>query len=307
MLMKPSRRSFLVTSAAAAAGVQMLDSLRLFAEPAARPGIQLYMVGKELAADAPGTLAKLAAIGYRAIEPSGTYAGRTAKEFRKLVEDTGQHCPAGHFPFGMGDTDKLLDDASALGVRYAISSLLPPRKPEGGMAGFLPLINGLGRDDFKRMAQMANEIGEKAQKHGIQYAYHNHNIEFRDCGNGETGYSIIVKETDAKLVKFEADLGWMACGGGDPMALISAMPERVPLLHFKDFDDLKPPVTTLGTDRQNHIVELGRGIVPFKALVAQAKAQHVEHYIVDQDPPFHGKTAFEAAKIDFDYLAGLLG
>ncbi|MDR3738481.1 MAG: sugar phosphate isomerase/epimerase [Terracidiphilus sp.] len=295
-------------AAATAVGIHSIAPLRLRGEGSAKPGIQLYMVGRELAADAPGTLAKLAAIGYREIEPGGTYAGHSAAEFRKMVEDTGMHCPAGHFPFGMGDTDKLLDDASALGVTYAISSLLPPHPPAGGnWDGFVSMVNGLTRDDFKRMAQMANEIGEKAQKHGIQYAYHNHNIEFRDCGNGETGYSIILKETDAKLVRFEADLGWMATGGADAMALLTATPERFPLLHFKDFDVLKPPVTTLGTERQSqHIVELGQGIVPFKALVAKAKTLHVEHYIVDQDPPFHGKTAFDAAKIDFDYLAGLL-
>ena len=46
--------------------------------------------------------------------------------------------------------------------------------------------------------------------------------------------------------------------------------------------------------------------MPFKKFVAEAKKIGVERYIVDHDPPFKNQTALEAAKTDFDYLAGLL-
>jgi hypothetical protein len=32
----------------------------------------------------------------------------------------------------------------------------------------------------------------------------------------------------------------------------------------------------------------------------------VEYFIVDHDPPFHGQTAFEAAKVDYDFVAKLM-
>jgi len=185
--------------------------------------------------------------------------------------------------------------------------MLPPHPPTAASEeAIIQLMNQLNRDDFKRMAQLANEIGEKAHKRGLQYAYHNHNVEFRDCGNGETGYTILLKETDPTLVKFEIDLGWAVTGGANPLKLLRTYPDRFRLLHFKDFAVVQPPVTILGTDRQQQIVELGHGLVPFKPIVEEARKQHVQHFIVDQDPPFHGKTSFDAAKIDFDYVQSLL-
>lgn len=302
-----SRRKFLAGSAAAAAvagiNAAMPKSL-LGATKASLPGLQLYMVQAEMQKDAPGTLRKLAAIGYPYLEysPMGFH---NAVEFRKMVSDAGLQCPSGHFVSGIGDTNKLLDDAATVGAHYIISTIMLPR-PLAKDAGVMEQLNHLERDDFKRMAAKANEIGKGAHERGLQYAYHNHNVEFRTFEDGVTGYSILMKETDPDLVKFEADLGWMATGGADPLAIIKSAPHRFPLLHFKDFAVLNPPVIELGTDRQKQIVDLGQGIVPFKQFVSEAKKIGVERYIVDHDPPFKNQTALEAAKIDFDYLAGLL-
>jgi sugar phosphate isomerase/epimerase len=262
------------------------------------------MVQAEMQKDTPGTLRKLAAIGYPYVEYSPLGFGNAA-EFRKMVSDAGLQCPSGHFVFGMGETNKQLDDAATIGARYTISTIMLLR-PSTNAAGVMEQLNHLERDDFKRMAAKANEIGKGARERGLQYAYHNHNVEFRTFEDGVTGYSILMKETDPELVKFEADLGWMATGGADPLAIIKSAPQRFPLLHFKDFAVLSPSVIELGTDRQKEIVDLGQGIVPFKKFVAEAKKFGVERYIVDHDPPFKNQTALEVAKIDFDYLSALL-
>jgi sugar phosphate isomerase/epimerase len=302
-----SRRSFLAGSAATAAvaGINAVaPSSLLGATKVSLPGIQLYMVQADMQKDPPGTLHKLAAIGYPYVEYSPLGFGN-ATEFRKMVSDAGLECPSGHFIFGMGETNKQLDDAAAVGVHYIISTIMLPR-PLTNAAGVMEQLNHLERDDFKRMAAKANEIGKAAHERGLQYAFHNHNVEFRSFEDGVTGYSILMKETDPELVKFEADLGWMVTAGVDPLAIIKSAPKRFPLLHFKDFAILKPPVIELGTDRQQQIVDLGQGLVPFKRFIAEAKKIKVERYIVDHDPPFKNQSALEAAKSDFDYLSGLL-
>lgn len=302
-----SRRSFLAGSAAAAAvaGIHAVAPNSLLgATKVLQPGIQLYMVQAEMQKDAPGTLRKLAAIGYPYVEYS-PLGFSNAVEFRKMVTDAGLQCPSGHFVFGVGETNKHLDDAATVGVHYIISTIMPPR-PLTSMAGVMEQLNHLERDDFKRMAVKANEIGKDAKQRGLQYAFHNHNVEFRTFEDGVTGYSILMQETDPDLVKFEADLGWMVTSGADPLAIIGSAPKRFPLLHFKDFAILNPPVIELGTDRQKQIVDLGQGLVPFKQFVAEAKKIGVERYIVDHDPPFKNQTALEAATSDFDYLSGLL-
>ena len=262
------------------------------------------MVQAELQKDTAGTLRKLAEIGYPYVEYFALGLHNPA-EFRKMVSDAGLQCPSGHFVFGIGETNKQLDDAATIGAHYIISTIMPPRPLISG-GGIMEQLNHLERDDFKHMAAKANEIGKSARERGLQYAYHNHNVEFRTFEDGVTGYSILMKETDPELVKFEADLGWMVTAGADPIAIIKSAPRRFPLFHFKDFAVLNPPVIELGTDRQKEIVDLGRGMVPFKMFVAEAKKIGVERYIVDHDPPFKSQTALEAAKTDFDYLSGLL-
>ena len=48
------------------------------------------------------------------------------------------------------------------------------------------------------------------------------------------------------------------------------------------------------------------GVAPLKAAYEAAKKAGVEYFIVDHDPPFKGKTALEAAKVDYAYVAGLM-
>ena len=124
--------------------------------------------------------------------------------------------------------------------------------------------------------------------------------------SGTTGYEILLKETDPALVKLEIDAGWVAAGGADPAALIAANAERVKLIHFKDFSTVTPPINELGPTAGGHIVDLGTGVAPLKAAYEAARKAGTEYFIVDHDPPFHGKTALEAASVDYAYVAGLM-
>jgi sugar phosphate isomerase/epimerase len=302
-----SRRELLARSAALIAAAQIAGLTRLMgADVQSKPGVQMFMVAEAYRKDPSGMLAKLAAIGYGYIEAFAMLIPDIG-EFKKMLGDAGLGCPSGHFAFGFEDAEKALDNANALGVRYAVSSVLPPEPPKNGdFAGVMQKMNHLTADDFKRMAALANQIGEGAKKRGMEFAYHNHNVEFRKVEGNRTGFDILLAETDPKLVKLEVDAGWMSAGGADTVALIAANPERVRLLHFKDFSTITPPVNELGGEASSHIVDLSTGVVPLKAAYAAARKAGTEYFIVDHDPPFRGKTVFEAAKVDFDFVATLM-
>lgn len=313
--MKPllTRRALIYRSAFVAAAAQVAGISRIFgADAKSKPGVQMYMVSEDFKKDPAATLAQLAAIGYGYVEAFAMAITNIA-EFKKMVADAGLGCPSGHFAFGFMATEKVLDDASALGVRYVVSSVLPPKQPNtddlknGNVGAIMQMMNHLTADDFKRMAALANSIGESAKKRGLELAYHNHNVEFRKLQNGKTGYEILLKETDPALVKLEVDAGWVAAGGADPAALIAANADRVKLLHFKDFSTVTPPINELGPAAGGHIVDLGTGVAPLKAAYEAARKAGTEYFIVDHDPPFHGKTALQAAKVDYAYVAGLMG
>ena len=281
---------------------------KAWAAPKAIPvGIQLYTVGSDLTKDPAGTLKKLAEIGYQEVELA-SLGKMTAAEFRDAIQQAGLRMPSAHLAFGREDTGKLLDDAKALGVEYAVSSVLLAHTPEAGSGqqGFLKALNAMTADDFKQVAAKANEIGEKAKAAGLQYAYHNHNFEFRDLGGGQTGYEILLKETDPSLVKFEADCGWMRVAGKDPVAFLKRAPDRYVMLHIKDFKDVVKPVTALLAPDAPAPTELGRGSIDLKPIVEAGRQAGIKHMFVEQEPPFKEMPPLEAAEVDYKSLHGLL-
>jgi len=299
-----SRRSFLRTATAAAAASSLHH--RLWAAGKGDPlGVQLYMVGSELQADVNGTLKKIRAIGYQHVE-SFSLVGLTAPQFRKALDDADLKCHSSHLMFTGDDFGPLFAQANALGAKYAVSSILLPFNEQIQMTEIVNKLSQLGLDDFKRMAAKANQIGQKAKEAGLQYAYHNHNFEFKDYG-GQTGYDLLLKETDPELVKLELDCGWMTVGGQDPVAYFKKYPKRYRLMHAKDFVALTPTSNTVDPAKRPAITEVGSGKIAWPPIVAAARAAGVEFYYVDHDPPFAGKTAFEAAKIDYNYLQPILG
>lgn len=279
---------------------------RIWAARAGDPlGVQLYMVGSELQADPQATLKKIRAIGYQHVE-SFSLAGMTAPQFRKALDNADLKCHSCHLMMNVDDLSPLFASANALGAKYAVSSILLPFNEQIQMTELIGRLSQLTLDDFKRMAAQANHIGQKASQAGLQYCYHNHNFEFKNYA-GQTGYDLLLKETDPDLVKLELDCGWMTIGGQDPAAYFKKYPTRYRLMHAKDFVALKPTSNSLDPKKRPEITEVGSGKIDWPALVAAARAAGVEYYYIDHDPPFAGKTAFQAAKMDYDYLQPILG
>jgi sugar phosphate isomerase/epimerase len=309
-----ARRQFLISGSAAGAALALAHTMPtiLRAETSGpRIGIQLYTVAADLNADPHGTLEALNKIGYREVETAG-FAKLSAQDFRKALEDAGLHCPSAHLRFSEDDPAPLFEDAHAVGAHYAVSSVLiaKPPTPAGtppkadGQAMIQALAN-LTLEDFKRTADLANRIGAKAKEAGLQYAYHNHNFEFKDQGNGQTGYDLLLSQTDPNLVKFELDCGWMVAAGHNPIDYFSKYPNRYRMIHVKDFLPGAKPTTSLrGPDRPTG-TELGKGHIDYTPIFAAASQAGVEYFFSEQEPPIVGMTALEAAKVNYDYMRSI--
>lgn len=301
-----SRRRFLVQGSAAALAVTAAALPRqMLAEPKERPlGIQLYMVDQPLQEDVAGTLKKIREIGYKEVESSG-FAHLTAKQFRGALDNAALKCHSSHLPFETTDLGPIFEDANILGAHYAISSLLRLGAAGNGDSDSAIDPSKWTLEEFRKLAAKMNRIGSKARQAGLQYAYHNHNFEFRKHENGAIGYDILLRETDPQLVKFELDCGWMAASGYSPVDYFKRYPDRYRLIHVKDFMLSDPAGTSPGDVTAAHGTELGRGSIPYKPILTAAKTAGVEYYYVEQEPPYVGKTPIEAAKADYDYLHSL--
>jgi sugar phosphate isomerase/epimerase len=296
-----SRRTFVASSFATTLTSLIAGPQWLHADPmGVAPGIQLYTVGDDLKKDPPGALAALRNIGYKYVETAGV-APLSSAAFRKALDTAGLECPSAHVRFTTGDPAPQFEEASTLGARFAVSSVLVARPLGSSMQEAIRSLSELSLDNFKRTAALANEIGRKAKEAGLQYVYHNHNFEFKDLGGGKIGYDILLSETDPGLVKFEADCGWMTVAGHDPVKYFRGYPNRYCMIHVKDF--LEGPVTTdLSPSNRPHGTELGRGFIDYKRIFQACKAAGIQYYFSEQEPPFTDMPALQAAKVDYEYM-----
>jgi sugar phosphate isomerase/epimerase len=262
-----TRRNFLATLGVAALGIASGDAAAASEILAPRRklkrvGLQLYTVRDLMKADVPGTLAKVAAIGYKEVEFAG-YFGNTPAQIRDLLRRNGLSSPSTHLPFESLESgwQKQLDDAKAAGHHWVTIAYIAEEKRKT-------------LDDWKRHAALFNRAAEQAKSAGLRFAYHNHDFEIRPIG-GTRPLDLLLTSTDPKLVDFEMDLYWVVFGGGSPLDFFKRYPKRFPLVHVKD--SAGPP--------DNKMVDVGQGKIDFRQIFAQSDRAGIEHYFVEHDQP----------------------
>jgi sugar phosphate isomerase/epimerase len=288
------RRSFL--GALGAAAMAARPSF-VFASSIKRVGMQLYTVRTDLEKDFDGTLAKVAAIGYKEVEFAG-YFGHTPEGVRDALKKHGLTAPAAHLDYATvsdpAKWGKALADAKVIGHAFLVN----------------PWVDESVRnqpDFWTKAAEVYNRAGAEARKHGIQFCYHNHNFEFypRENAGGKLPLDLLLENCDPKLVKFELDLCWIAAAGKDPLDYFRKYPGRFPLVHVKGLKAVPPssatptPIDKVLPD----VTDVGNAdVIDWKRIFAKSKEAGIEHYFVEHDVP---KDAFASLKNSYDYLSKL--
>jgi sugar phosphate isomerase/epimerase len=302
-----TRRHFLRSSAAIAAAGTVAPH-HLLADPLPiPPGLELYTVNDAMKADLPGTLKQVAAIGYKFVEAANPGPTMQAtRDFRAALDATGLVCTAVHLNYTTGDLALQLAQAKVLGVTFAGSSTLLPEGVTASASNPRPLET-LSADDYQRLAERINLLAAETTIVGLTYTYHNHDHEFRPLKGDVCGYDILVKNTDANIVFFEVDCGWMLLGGHSPAKFIHENPKRVRALHIKAFAKDGPAVSySTAVNARPAGMMLGQGRFDYAPIFAAAAHSGVAYYFVEQEPPFPpNTTSLQAAAIDYKYLRSL--
>lgn len=274
------RREFLSTSGALALGVMLPPACRMArGAKIDKIGVQLYTVRDQMKADFEGTLARIAQIGYKEVEFAGYY-DRSPADVRAILERNGLTAPATHM---MSDNTegwkKAIDLAKSVGHNYLVAPWIPEEKRKT-------------LDDWKRIGDEFNRVGQMAKDAGIQFAYHNHDFEFQPRIEGRIPFDVLLENTDAKLVQLEIDLYWITKGGQDPLAYFQRWPGRVPLVHVKD---------SMGGP-EHKMVDVGQGKIEWKRIFAKREQAGIKHFFVEHDQP---PQAFDDIAMSYTYLKNL--
>ena len=119
--------------------------------------------------------------------------------------------------------------------------------------------------------------------------YHNHDFEFMPL-DGVLPYDLLLKETDADLVKMQLDLYWIIKAGHDPIEYFKKAPGRYPLCHIKDLA------------KDNSITSVGKGSIDFQAMFKQAELAGLKHFYVEDD---NTPTPYKSLDYSFNTLFNL--
>jgi sugar phosphate isomerase/epimerase len=315
-----TRRSLIsglaATGAIAMTGHSVLAARRpkLFFEHIARPiGLQLYTLGDEVAKDVDGTLARVAAIGFKDLQLPQLF-GKKPAELKAAADRAGVRLSCIHLaampntPASMlsmqSEPQRIIDDLGALGATGAVLPImllpgdLKPRAGEGMREMLVSAATETGEDVWKRTAELLSEKAIALKSAGITVGYHNHNMEFAPIGK-TNGWEILAGEAD-RLVKFEVDVGWVAAAGLDPVAFLNKHKGRVHWLHVKDVQPSTKPNHALAMDP----TEVGSGKQDWARLLPAAHKAGCQHFYVEQEPPFT-MARIDAAAKGYAYLKGL--
>jgi sugar phosphate isomerase/epimerase len=298
---RPSRRTFLKQTAVCASILSSMARAASTARWTKHMGLELYTVRDLIAKDMEGTVAKVAEIGYKEVEPT-EYGKMEPKAFRAMLDRYGLTAPSTHAGATEGpDLEKQLAGFQTIGIRYT------EIRGSGGGGG----RSGPTEESVKRQAQEANRHGQIARKFGMKILIHNHTQEFEMLEGGKLRpYDILLAETDRSLVAMQLDIGWASVAGQNILQMFQKSPGRFELWHVKDATGIKsadPRLTPNERRKVAKLVPVGQGEIDYHAIFAKADQAGLKHFCIEQDNAAEGGDSMAAAKASYQGLTKELG
>lgn len=237
-------------------------------------GAQLYTVREycKTLEDFSKTLQKIAGIGYKTVQISGTCAYRP-EWLREELSKNGLSCVITHTP-----PDRIAAHPDEVAAEHAV---------------FGCRIIGIGHYDLDAVGpeefyETFHPAALALARRGFRLSYHNHDGEFKRDGD------IIRLERLARLfspreLAFTLDTYWVQAGGGDPVWWIRHLAGRTPCIHLKDM--------AYG----GKMAPIGEGNMNFPDILEACVRSGVEYALVEQDDCY-GEDPFDCLAQSFRYL-----
>ena len=154
-------------------------------------------------------------------------------------------------------------------------------------------------DDYRRLADMLNTLGERTKALGVPLVYHHH---MNSTGEAPAAIEAIMEDSAASAVGLLFDIAHYQQGGGDPVKAIRRYGKAIKVVHLKD-------VRPIDAAPGYQWVELGRGRVDVKGCVAALKDVGFDGWAIVEldrvvDP---GGTPKASAAANRDYVVSSWG
>lgn len=218
------------------------------------------------------TLKKVADIGYKTVQVSGTcpYQPQWLKE---QLDKNGLKCVLTHIP-----NDRIENEPQQVAKDHKIFDC-----SNVGIGWYK--VNESGIDEFYN--KFINPI-KVFKENGIKFFYHNHDFEF-EVQNGKSLLMQMAERFAKDELNFTLDTYWVQAGGGDPIWWLNYLKGRVECVHLKD----------MAYDRKMMVV--GEGNMNFEGILKACEAADCQYLLVEQDR-CNDEDPFDCLKRSYNYL-----
>ncbi len=280
-----TRRAFLKaaggTAAITAAGWQSTEA-RTLVRRVVPVGVQLYCFRHLLEKDFPGTLARVATLGYDGVEFAGYY-DYEASELKAMLDSHGLKVAGAHvgMPALLGDElQRSIDFHGELGNPNLIVPAISEDRWES-------------KETVLKTAEELSTIQEALRPHGMRTGYHCHAYSFNHLLDGETVWDLLAGNTPEDFI-LQLDTGNAANGGANLPEVIKGNPGRINSMHLKPF--------THGTEHP-FAPFIGDDSLPWEEIFDLSESVGgIEWYVVEYEDESH--PPIEALKINRERVKG---
>ena len=211
-------------------------------------------------------LEKIAALGYRHVEPFGALLSEI-DELDRGLKANGLTAPSCHVGI-----DLLRQDAAGAAAkvkRLGTQIIVVPY--------LLPDVRPADREGWEGFGRELSDIRKKVNDLGFVLAWHNHDFEMVPLADGATPLDILLAADPA--LTWEADLAWIVRAKSDPLAWVRKYPDRISLFHIKD---IAAPGTATDEDGW---ADVGFGTIDWERLLPALKETSARLYVLEHDNP----------------------
>ena len=222
------------------------------------------------------TLRKVADIGYKTVQISGTCAYE-ADWLKEQLDRNGLACVLTHIPVPrlVGETAQVIADHHHFGCEHI------------GL-GWFPFNEAKEDESYAHFLHTFMPVAKQIREGGRYFMYHNHDQEFRRM-DGRVILEKLAEDFPAEVMGFTLDTFWIQAGGADPALWVEKLAGRIPCIHLKDF----------AYGRKMAVV--GEGNINFDRVFTKAEEGGTKYLLVEQDD-CNGEDPIECLRRSYEYL-----